>query len=250
MLGAGCVFWYLQLQPVDSNQTKVIFELHHGAFKKIAQELQQKGIIKSARAFTLYARAMRAVKDVKMGEYELSSSQSAKEVLSAITSGTSITYDVTFQEGLSMFEIAQILASKKLINEKKFLDLCKDKTFVHSVLGVDRPSLEGYLFPETYKLTKFTGEEEILKTMVAKFKGVISEIQPELWNKKEELHKIIILASIIEKETGADFERSKVASVFYNRIQKKCVFNLIPQLCMAKNMIWALTCLILKKMTF
>lgn len=221
IVGGNLAYWSHQLNPVDSKKTEFIFELRPGSFKRVAQELQDQGIIRSAGAFSLYARLQGKTTEVRVGEYALNSSMTASEVLETITTGKSITYDVTFQEGLNMFEYAKILASKKLIDEKIFLDLARNPAVVEELLGVSLPSLEGYLFPETYKFTKFTGEKEILNIMVGKTKSILKAIDDPRLKDAKVRQRFIILASIIEKETGAGFERDKVSSVFHNRIEKK-----------------------------
>lgn len=219
---AGCSYFFsTQLRAPSEVSGKIIFEVHPGSFKKTAIQLEKEGIIKNAFIFTLYARLKNKHKGLRIGEYELDKDMNASEVLSLITSGKSIEYPVTFQEGLNIFEYAKILSDKKLVDEKKFLSLCKNPQFIKNMLGFEALSLEGYLFPETYKFSKFTNEEEILKSMVNNFKSTVKIIDPDLFQDKKRLQFIITLASIVEKETGANFEREKVASVFYNRLKKK-----------------------------
>src|SRR5690606_30603419 len=105
--------------------------------------------------------------------------------------------------------------------EKLFLDLVRNPDVAEELIGHRLPSLEGYLFPETYKFTKFTGEKEILRIMVSKAKSVLKEIPDPRLKDEETRHRFMILASIIEKETGAGFERDIVSSVFHNRLKKK-----------------------------
>ncbi len=221
IVGGNFVYWTSQLKPADNKKTQLIFELRPGSFKKVALDLQNQGIIRSAGAFSLYARIVGKTTQVRIGEYRVDSSMSAKEILDVITKGKSIPYDVTFQEGLNMFEYAQVLAKKNLVDEKLFLDLARNPAVAEELVGVRLPSLEGYLFPETYRLTKFTGEKEILQIMVSKTKAELNKIgDPRLKDPKSR-HRFITLASIIEKESGASLERELVSSVFHNRLDKK-----------------------------
>src|SRR5690606_2808776 len=112
--------------------------------------------------------------------------------------------------------------------KKEFLNLVHDKKFIQSQIGISAPTLEGYLYPDTYFYTKGMSLERIVRAMVDHFHSVIKEIAPHLENDKVQRHKLVILASMIEKETGAPEERPTIASVFYNRMKKKMRFQNDP----------------------
>jgi UPF0755 protein len=167
------------------------------------------------------ARLTRLDARVKRGEYQLNRAMTPQEILSVLISGKSIQYPVTFPEGSNIFEMAAMLESKKLFKASEFLKLVKDKDVIRELLGVEVSSLEGYLFPETYNVTKFTPLRELLGNMVQNFKTVYSQLEAQ--NPKRvnlPRHEMVTLASIVEKETGAPEERPMIASVFYNRLAK------------------------------
>ena len=197
------------------------FEVFPGSsFMQVARRLEQGQFISSALKFKWFATLRGGVKRVRVGEYLLRKNMPPGEVLSIITSGKSRTYSVTFQEGINMYEIADLLQSKGLGNKDEFLKLCRDQSFIVSLIGEKSPSLEGYLFPDTYNITKFTTERELIQMMVKRFKEEFGKIKG-LVKVPLTRRDLVTLASIIEKETGAPEERPRISSVFHNRLRKK-----------------------------
>lgn len=216
----GAIGLWSQLRPIDDQAMEVVFEVAPGPFIAIANQLKEKGLIRNAKVFSVFARLQNKTKSVRIGEYLLNTSMDANEILKALSTGKSITYPVTFQEGLNMFEVADILAERGFVDKERFLSLCRDQNFIVELLNEKLPSLEGYLFPETYMLTKFTTEKEVIRAMVRNFKEATAGLPKNFIQNKSFRHKIVTLASIIEKETGAPGERKIISSVFYNRLKK------------------------------
>jgi UPF0755 protein len=140
-------------------------------------------------------------------------------LLRVLTSGKSVLHAVHIPEGFDIDQIADELASKNLVAREDFIKLARDPHMA-KLLGVDENSLEGYLYPETYSFTHFTGDRVILKTMVDKFREVYNrEIKFAANKTGVSMHQVVTLASMIEKETGAPEERPLISSVFHNRLQ-------------------------------
>lgn len=226
--GVGLYFFDFMNTPAGGEQKTEVFLVQPSSFSAVASRLESLGVIKDAKLFTLYARVVGKVGAVKIGEYELNTSMTPKEVLEVITSGKSMSYPITFKEGLNMYEIAEMLEVRGFTTKKDFLDLCRDRAFVKQLLGVERPSLEGYLFPNTYMFTKFTGTQGIVKEMVRQFQSAWQEVQQENHLVEMKDHDAVILASIIEKETGVPEERRLVSSVFHNRLKKGMMLQTDP----------------------
>ena len=206
--------------PVGDSETTISYEVAPGrGFNAIIGELHQRGIINYPQLFKLYLYLTFQDHRLKVGEYTLSGGQSPAELVNILSSGKSNDYALTFPEGINMYEIADLLESKGLGSQKKFLALCRDPEFIQTLLGEKVYSLEGYLFPQTYHVTKFTKEEELIKLMVENFLSVYEELKG---NHKISLprHELVTLASIIEKETGAPDERPLISSVFHNRLRQ------------------------------
>lgn len=202
---------------------KIVFEVPGGkAFAQIAEDLQAKGLVIDAFKMRILAKLTHQDVAVKRGEYELNRAMTPQQILYILVSGKSIQYPITFPEGTNIYEMATLLESKGLYTAEEFLKACRDKDLIKQLLGVDVSSLEGYLFPETYNVTKYTPLKELITSMVQNFKNVYSRLEGGASTSPLKLsrHENVILASVIEKETGAPQERPMIASVFYNRLGK------------------------------
>jgi UPF0755 protein len=146
------------------------------------------------------------------------------EVLATITSGISIKHPVTIREGQNMYEVAAELEAKRLATQARVLELCKDPEFIASLglKGPVGPTLEGYLFPDTYYFNRAMSAEDMLRQMVKQFQTVwTTEVRERARKMGLTPIQALTLASMIEKETGAQQERPMISSVFHNRLRKK-----------------------------
>lgn len=193
--------------------------------KEITKALASQNIISSSTQFLLLGRLTRQWKKVKAGEYQFHATDSPWKIFSILTSGISLNHPFTVREGENMYEIADDLTNKKLSDRKVFLNLCQDSDFIQSLGYFSDPApkqLEGYLFPSTYFLTRTMSTQDIIRQMVKEFFHYWSfNHEKRAKQIKMDRAKIIILASMIEKETGAPTERAIISSVFYNRLSKK-----------------------------
>jgi UPF0755 protein len=208
--------------PMSTIPSEVTYEIRQGSnLSKVAADLEQRGLIRNAKVLVLYAKLKRLSNSLKVGEYILGPHMTPVEILNILNSGKSVGRSFTVPEGLNVFEIAEMYEEEGFGERSEFLNLVFDATFVREVLGFSAPSLEGYLYPETYSLTKFTSTRELLKKMVSTFDEAYSQEvgsnAPDGWTK----HQVVTLASIIEKETGAPEERPLISSVFHNRMKKR-----------------------------
>jgi UPF0755 protein len=219
--GLGLVWQQFAGNPASSDTTQQLFEVEPGkTFRGIVHELAEKKLIRSEKLFFWYARLTRRAGKMKVGEYALSQSMTPGQILTTINSGISVGREFTVSEGLNIFEIADLYQQQGFGTRENFLKVCHDKVFIKQLLGEDLYSLEGYLFPETYQLTKFTTTQELVTAMVRKFLAVYTQIiqlnHLVGWTRNQ----IVTLASIIEKETGAPEERPQISAVFHNRLKK------------------------------
>lgn len=217
-------FRFLASGPGKSEE-QVVFEVPAGtSLRAVAQELENKGLVSNTLKFRILAKLTGQGARVKHGEYALNKGMTPQEILSVLVSGRSIQYAVTFPEGSNIYEMAAILEAKGLYKRDDFLKAVKDPKNIQELLGIEVSSLEGYLFPETYNVTRFTPLRELLQTMVQNFKVVYGSLENEMKAKGQSVplsrHELVTLASMVEKETGAPEERPMIASVFYNRLKK------------------------------
>lgn len=220
---------FMSKGPMEKGQGQdKIFEVQPGeGFYKVASRLHSEGIITSSQYFKLLARFYGYTNGLKVGEYAVRTDLRPIEVLQILSSGQSIERQVTIPEGYSLYEIAHLFEQKGISTAEAFLKRATDPDFIYSLLNEKLPSLEGYLFPETYKYTKYTSLDSILKNMLSRFNQVYDSVgfDDSLPYGK---HQIVTLASMIEKETGAPHERPLIASVFFNRIKKNMKFQSDP----------------------
>jgi UPF0755 protein len=156
---------------------------------------------------------------LRAGEYRIPRGLTPIQVLQLLARGETARHSVTLPEGLTMAEIADILARERWIDRQRFLQLAADPAFAGQ-LGIHAAHLEGYLFPDTYTLIRHEIDEEgLLRMMAARFLQVWGSLpSPERpgWTR----HQLVTLASIVEKETADAAERPLIARVFYNRLAR------------------------------
>lgn len=201
---------------------KTVTVLKGANLRAVAEGLEKEGIIRDSNGFVLVARVIGAYKTIKAGEYEFRPSMSPMEIIDILVKGRVKSYTVVVPEGFNIDEIAAALKATGLIKETGGFALrAKDRRLAGS-LGFDSSSLEGYLFPDTYTFTGGMTPDEIIFKMVERFKTVYSKEFEGLARKRGmPMKKVITLASIIEKETGAPEERPLISSVFHNRLRKR-----------------------------
>ena len=201
---------------------KVVFLLEPGVpFKQIMDRLEEQGLIDNKLAILIFAKITGWDRKMKHGEYSLNRAMTPYQLLETLASGKSILYQITFPEGANMYEIAAQLEEKGFFKASDFLAFVRNPEEVKALLMVDGiSSLEGYLFPETYSLTRFTTLKELVTSMVRRFRTVYNEVLTEMGGKSSmSRHQVVTLASIVEKETGAPEERPLISSIFHNRLK-------------------------------
>lgn len=221
VLGGMEAFRFLATGPGRADE-KVVFDVRQGqSFLRVATELEKQGLIRSQLKLRVLAKLTQQDRRVKLGEYELNKAMAPQEILAVLTSGRSIQYSVTFPEGSNIYEMAAQLEAKNLYRAADFLEAVRDRAVIRSLLNIEVSSLEGYLFPETYNVTKYTALKDLLAMMVKNFVDTYNTIEGREGARPGlSRHEIVTLASVVEKETGAPQERPMIASVFHNRLAK------------------------------
>jgi UPF0755 protein len=181
--------------------------------QSIALKLQQAGVIRSRFAFDL----LRLIRGGKLiaGEYRFNHPAAATEVYARITRGDVFVIPLTIPEGFNIFDIAQAVASAGLAPRDAFLQAERSQTDLISDLSPNAASLEGYLFPDTYRFNHHTTSTDMLAAMVHRFRQVSAQLGLAA---DPNLPRTIILASLVEKEVSQASERPLVAGVFTNRL--------------------------------
>jgi UPF0755 protein len=206
--------------PDDKNAKRVIDIKHGESASSVISRLEKEGVITSSRKFYYFGRLQGKLDEIKYGEYEFTTSMRPFEILNKLISGDVKKYKVTIPEGYNLYQIADVLSYVLAINQDELMNKSLDATYVKS-LGIDAPSLEGYLFPDTYYFTKDSKLDSIIRKMVATYKRYFTEkMRARARTLKMTEHEIVTLASIIEKETANVDEMPLISSVFHNRLKK------------------------------
>ncbi len=200
--------------------SKVVVIPDGSTFQHVAALLERERLIKSRIAFVLIGKFQSADRKVHAGEYELNPGMTPAEILLKLLNGQVLLHPLTIPEGLTITQIADVASQQGLTDRAEFLRLAKDREFIRS-LGIKAETLEGYLYPDTYKFPRPIKAREVLVAMVEQLKQVLG---PDLLARMQELkmtmHEVLTLASVIEKETGSGSERPEISAVFHNRLKK------------------------------
>ena len=215
--------------PSDVQGLKKTIAIRRGmTFKEVAYLLGDEGIIRGIKAFVLWGELSGASPKIKAGEYELSSNMTPLQVLDTLTRGKVKQYKASIPEGYTVLQIAEILESKGITNREAFLEKCFSSRYISS-LGIEADSMEGYLFPDSYLLSKDLKPEDVIEAMVRRFRRVYTSQYSE---RAKELgfsdHEILTLASMIEKESAIPSEKLLVSGVYHNRLKRNMMLYSCP----------------------
>ncbi len=184
----------------------------------IAERLQRAGVVRSALLFRARARFTGQDRHLQAGEFRFTEPHTLDRVLAKLAAGGEQP-EVTVPEGLTVREVAALLARHGYGSAEGFLCLADDPEFLLAA-GVPGAHLEGYLFPDTYRFSSLASAEEILGAMVRRFHERFDvERHRRAAARGMSVDQVITLASIVEKETGLAAERPLIAGVFSNRLR-------------------------------
>lgn len=218
VLGAAAtlfaLFTWRQMQiPYQGFHEPAVFvELERGMGSAvIAERLAQAGVIEHAWQF----RALRFLRPgavLQAGEYRFAGPASVLEVFERIRRGDVYYVTLSIPEGANLFEIAETLRNSELRNATDFLERAKDPSLIRD-LAPEAPTLEGYLFPSTYQFRRTATATEICQRLTGEFRA-----QWKALGSPRDVHRLVTVASLVEKETSVPEERALVSSVYWNRI--------------------------------
>jgi UPF0755 protein len=223
-LGAG----YYSALNKTAVQNNLVVEIEKGdSFGKITQKLLAQNIAINPFWFKVIAFQKGVTNSLKAGEYELTPGLTIPQILTIFAEGRAKKYTITFPEGWSLKEILQEISKHPNINKT----LQKESlTEILSQLGITEKNPEGWFFPDTYHFEKNATDVSILKMAYTKMQLVLTQE----WQGKESnlpyktAYEALIMASIVEKETGAKNERAMIAGVFTSRLAKGMLLQTDP----------------------
>jgi UPF0755 protein len=220
---AGWLIW-AALLPVQPAETTFVLLRPGWSTRHIANELHREGIIRSPAAFFMLPY-IEGERTLKAGEYKFDEPASALEVWRRLARGDVYARTVVVPEGYNIYDIAAAVEQAGLGPAADFLAVAKGDTSLVRDLDPEAKTLEGYLFPDTYQFTRIDSPRDIAAVMVRRFRQEAQKIGL-LGN--PDMHRIVVMASIVERETAAPEERPLVAGVYYNRLARKMLLAADP----------------------
>jgi len=221
LVAGGWVWFVLNGRAGSGNDAtpRIVLIRPHTSSFGIATALKEAGVIRSRLGFLAAAIIQGAHRRLLPGEYEFEQKVSLLEVIRRLEQGRGLVHQVTIPEGLAAQQVAQLLAERGLVDRDRFLGLLRDRALLERH-GVERDSLEGYLFPDTYRLVKGQGEDAIIHGMVRRFHEVFGpEEQARAGKLGMSVHDVVTMASLIEREAKVPQERPLISAVFHNRLR-------------------------------
>ena len=228
---AGTVAWQAlsypsRAMPGPPVEAKLIVE-RGTSLAEIARRLAERGLISHPSWFRFYANERGLSQKVKAGQFVLSSSMTPAEILARLIEGVPVEeVAVTLPEGKNLVQVAELFDESGVCAKEDFEKVARDPQ-VAQRLGVPGPTLEGYLFPDTYKFPRGTSALRIATALVKRAHDVLDGLKATHARSvaarakldKMDDRTLVLMASLVEKETAATEERPRIAGVFYNRLR-------------------------------
>ncbi|MDV6237777.1 endolytic transglycosylase MltG [Leptospira ellisii] len=206
---------------VGAGQTKMDLLVESGDNPaKIVETLSKHGMIKSSKYFLYLVRFTRSAGKIKQGLYELNDGMDSRKILQVITEGKVKLVNFTIPEGYNNRQIGDLLTSKKIISKRQDFLLAASEPELLREFKIPASSAEGYLFPETYSIPINFPVDKIVRMMIKRFYVRVAKIEKAKNLSPAELHKFVILASVVEREAKRNEERPLMAGVFNNRLKR------------------------------
>lgn len=225
---AGVVFTivlYVIVQlysPLQVKDKTLEIQIPSGAtFRQAIEIFSKEGVIQKKSLIILISRVTGLDRKIRAGYYLVHSSMNVLDLLKALRRGKIVEYDITVIEGDSLTEVAKKLEEKNIVTKEEFLDISKDKNFLDAY-EIEAPTIEGYIFPDTYKIPKGMNPHEAIGMMIDRMREQFTHNmyeQAELLRFSE--REVLTLASIIEREAATDEERPIISAVYHNRLKKR-----------------------------
>ena len=230
LLGTYCYF----KSPVSNDKKEVSIVIENGStISDIATLLKKEGLIKNENFFKLYVK-LKKVSNVYAAKYYFSPSMNLDEIINTLNEGgyNENEISITFKEGINMRGIAKLIKENTSNSEDDVYKKLKDEKYLNSIIekywfltddiknSKIYYSLEGYLFPDTYRFnSKDVTVEEIFNKMLDQMEKELNKYKKQIENSKYSVHELITLASITQSEGYNEDDFKNIASVFYNRLK-------------------------------
>ncbi len=217
------VLWvgFVYVLPAGPSQQTFVDFRNGSSARHIATELKQAGVIRSRWAFLLVH--LYRHRSLKAGEYAFDHPDTLSNIYNRIAHGDTYARVLTVPEGYNIFDIAAEVEKLGIDSQQNFLEQARSQVALVHDLDPFAPSLEGYLYPDTYRLARKNKAPDVVAAMVKRFHQEAHQI-----GLTSDVHRIVTMASIVEKETAVPDERPLVAGVFYNRLSQHMALDTDP----------------------
>jgi UPF0755 protein len=213
-------WWLLASAPALAEGPRTVEIPPHLGVREVAHQLEESGLIRSPLAFVALATVTGSARKLKAGEYEIPQDASPLTILTLLESGRVVQHPILLPEGGTVAELARILEGERLASAADVLRVARDPAFLQR-LGVEAPSVEGYLFPDTYQFVRGMTAEEILTRMIQRLRAKLTpEVAAQAQGRGLTIHQLLTLASIIEREAVVRDEMPLISAVFWNRLKR------------------------------
>ncbi len=225
----GYLFHKSTITPFASFTDSVIIEVPRGAsVRSIADTLEKKGVIQDKLIFRILYRLSYKNHSLQSGEYKFSQPLTMRDVIMKLHKGDVLLHKITIVEGMTIEETADYLSKRHKIDKQKFMRLAMRADLIKDLVP-EAKDLEGFLYPDTYMVSRKINAEKMVKIMVERFRHYFTSNMK--WRAKElnmSVNQIVTMASLVEKETASREERFLIASVFHNRLKKNMSMGCDP----------------------
>jgi len=213
----------LPVSPQDESGDVIVIVPLQASAGQVGKILQQNNLVRSTMAFSLLARWKGKDGQIRAGEYKLNGGLSTPQILAELINGRLVAQVFTIPEGFTTAQIADLLVDKGLINRERFYEAVAGYNFNYPFiqgLPKNEKRLEGYLFPDTYQVTRGISESSIIELMLDRFEKEIDELGYLTLTREAglTLHQAVTIASLVEREAKVEEEKPLIAGVIYNRL--------------------------------
>ena len=217
------------LVPAQTGNKKLEIEIPRGStFRQAVDILYDRKLIRDKNIFMLVGRLTGADRKIRAGFYSIWSSMSPFDIFKIIRRGQIVEYEIKILEGDSLLEISEQFEKNGILKKEEFINLAHDPDFLASY-RIESKSIEGYIFPDTYRIPKGISPKDALGSMIDKMREKFSfEILARMEKMGMTENQVLTLASIIEKEAVVDSERPLISAVYHNRLKKKMQLQADP----------------------
>ncbi len=217
-----CSYFFVQLLvPLPTGNKSMEVQIPEGTtFRQALDIFSREGLLRDKNILLFLGRISGIDRRIRAGYYSVSGSVRPLDIYKMLKEGRIIEHEITVLEGDTLLEIGEKFSELEIISQDDFKHLSSNEDLLY-LYDIDAPSIEGYLFPDTYKFPKGMNPEDVIGMMVNRMR---EKFAPALCERASEMNlserEVLTLASIIEKESVTDDERFLISAVFHNRLKK------------------------------